>query len=198
MPDTLVVVIDNYDSFVYNIVDYLAKLGARSVVVRNDEISVSGIERMRPDRIIISPGPGNPLNPRDVGISPEVVRSLGRRTPILGICLGHQIIGAVYGGRVRRARTVRHGKQSPVEHYGHPLYSGVPRVFTAMRYHSLVVDRLPDEVLVTARSLDDGEIMGISHVEHPVHGVQFHPESVGTPHGLTILKNFLDNPYSPR
>ncbi len=194
MPD-LVVVIDNYDSFVYNIVDYLARLGARAVVFRNDEVTVRGVERLRPDRIIISPGPGSPLKPRDVGVSREIVERLGPTTPILGVCLGHQLIGAVYGARVRRARTVRHGKQSMVRHLGGKLYRGVPEVFPAMRYHSLAIDSPPETLEVTAVSLDDGEIMGVRHVEHPVHGVQFHPESIGTPHGLRILKNFLDDPY---
>ncbi len=191
----VVLVIDNYDSFVYNIVDVLAKIGVKSIVVRNDEITVKGVERIRPDRIILSPGPGNPLNRRDVGITPDVVRELGPRIPILGICLGHQVIGAVYGSRIRRARTVRHGKQSPIEHYGGELYRGVPTRFRAMRYHSLVVDDPPETLVVTAKSLDDGEIMGVRHADYPVHGVQFHPESVGTPHGEVILKNFIDNPY---
>ena len=193
--DVLVLVIDNYDSFVYNIVNSLASIGARGIVVRNDEISVEGIERINPDRIILSPGPGNPLNPRDVGVAPEVVRKLGNRIPILGVCLGHQLIGAVYGAKVRRAGVVRHGKQSQIEHYGDKLYHGVPRIFTAMRYHSLVVDEPPEQLIVTSRSLDDGEIMGIRHVEYPVHGVQFHPESIGTPDGPRILKNFIDDPY---
>ncbi len=194
MPD-LVVVIDNYDSFVYNIVDYLARLGARAFVFRNDEVTVRGVARLKPDRIIISPGPGSPLKPRDVGVSRDIVEKLGPTTPILGVCLGHQLIGAVYGARVRRARTVKHGKQSMVRHLGDKLYSSVPEVFPAMRYHSLALDTLPDSLKVTAVSLDDKEIMGVRHVEYPVHGVQFHPESIGTPHGLRILKNFLDDPY---
>jgi anthranilate synthase component 2 len=193
--DTLVLVIDNYDSFVYNIVNMLAGLGVRSLVVRNDEISVRGVARLRPDRIILSPGPGNPLSERDVGITPRIVRELGPMIPVLGICLGHQVIGAVYGARVRRARRVRHGKQSQVEHYGDKLYRGVPKVFMAMRYHSLVIDDPPEELVVTSRSLDDGEIMGIRHAEYPIHGVQFHPESIGTPEGLKILKNFINDPY---
>jgi len=193
--DTLVLVIDNYDSFVYNLVDVLANLGARSIVVRNDEITVRGVERMNPDRIIISPGPGSPLKPRDVGISIEVVRRLGWRIPILGVCLGHQVIGVAYGARVRRAKRIMHGKTDTIIHEGGKLYRGVPREFTAMRYHSLVIDDLPPVLRVEARSATDGEIMGVRHVEHPVHGVQFHPESIGTPHGPQILKNFLDDPW---
>jgi len=191
-----VLIIDNYDSFVYNLVNVLAELGARSIVVRNNEITVAGIERMRPDRVIISPGPGSPLNPRDVGVSVEAVRRLGRRgIPVLGVCMGHQVVGVAYGARVRRARRVMHGKTDTIRHMGGPLYRGVPEAFTAMRYHSLVIDEPPEELVVNAVSLGDGEIMGVRHVEHPVHGVQFHPESIGTPYGPRILRNFLDNPW---
>ena len=195
MPDTLVLVIDNYDSFVYNIVNVLAELGARSIVVRNDEISVRGVERLNPDRIIISPGPGSPLKPRDIGVSIEVVRRLGWRIPVLGVCLGHQAIGVAYGARVRRAKRIMHGKTDRVRHMGGKLYRGVPEEFTAMRYHSLVLDDIPDVLRVEAVSVTDGEVMGVRHVEHPVHGVQFHPESIGTPLGPRILKNFLDDPW---
>ncbi len=195
MADTLVLIIDNYDSFVYNLVNVLAELGARSIVVRNDEISVRGVERLNPDRIVISPGPGSPLKPRDVGVSIEVVRRLGWRIPILGVCLGHQAIGVAYGARVRRAKRIMHGKTDTIRHAGGKLYRGVPREFTAMRYHSLVIDDLPEVLRVEAVSATDGEIMGVRHVEHPVHGVQFHPESVGTPLGARILKNFLDDPW---
>ncbi|MHA1595596.1 MAG: anthranilate synthase component II [Candidatus Baldrarchaeia archaeon] len=193
--DTLVLIIDNYDSFVYNLVHVLAEFGARCIVVRNDEISVSGIKRIMPDRIIISPGPGSPTVPRDIGISLEVVRKLGEEVPILGVCLGHQVIGIAYGAIVRRAKRVLHGKIDNIEHYGDKLYRNVPKVFTAVRYHSLVLDNIPEELIVTARSKTDGEIMGLSHVEHPIWGVQFHPESIATPIGPTILKNFLDNPW---
>ena len=195
MPDTLVLIIDNYDSFVYNLVNVLAELGARSIVVRNDEISVRGVERLNPDRIIISPGPGSPLKPRDIGVSIEVVRRLGWRIPVLGVCLGHQAIGVAYGARVRRAKRIMHGKTDRVRHMGGKLYRGVPEEFTAMRYHSLVIDDLPEVLRVEAVSATDGEIMGVRHVEHPVHGVQFHPESIGTPLGPRILKNFLDDPW---
>lgn len=193
--DTLVLIIDNYDSFVYNLVHVLAELGARSIVVRNDEITVKGVERINPDRIIISPGPGTPLRRRDIGISVDVVRLLGWKIPVLGVCLGHQAIGVAFGARVRRARKIMHGKISVVEHYGDKLFRGIPEKFTAMRYHSLVLDSVPSELKITARSLDDGEIMGIRHVEYPIHGVQFHPESIGTPYGPRLLKNFLDDPY---
>jgi len=194
--DTLVLLIDNYDSFVYNIVHVLAELGARTLVVRNDEITVEGALRLRPDRVIISPGPGSPLNPRDVGISPQLVREAARRgIPVLGICMGHQVVAAAYGAGIRRARRIMHGKTDTVVHSGDSLYRGIPREFTAMRYHSLVADEPPEELKITAWSKTDGEIMGLRHVEHPVHGVQFHPESIGTPLGPRLLRNFLDNPW---
>nr|WP_269082829.1 aminodeoxychorismate/anthranilate synthase component II [Pyrodictium occultum] len=186
---------DNYDSFVYNLVNVLAELGARSIVVRNDEITVSGIERINPDRIIVSPGPGSPLSARDVGVSVEAVKRLGPRIPVLGVCLGHQVVGVAYGAKVRRARRIMHGKTDEIEHYGGSLYRGVPRVFTAARYHSLVLDEIPPVLEVTARSRSDGEVMGVRHREHPVHGVQFHPESIATPHGPRLLRNFLDDPW---
>lgn len=193
--DIVVLVIDNYDSFVYNLVHVLAELGARSVVVRNDEISVRGVERINPDRIIISPGPGTPLQRSDIGISIDIVRQLGWRIPVLGVCLGHQIIGVAFGAKIRRSSKIMHGKTSIIEHYGNKLFRGIPDTFVAMRYHSLVVHDVPQELEITSRSTDDREIMGIKHIEHPIHGVQFHPESIGTPHGPRILKNFLDDPY---
>jgi len=188
----LTLIVDNYDSFVYNIAHYVAELGSRPLVLRNDEVTVKMVERIRPDRIIISPGPGHPADPRDVGNSPDIVREFAPRVPLLGVCLGHQIIGHVFGASIRRAKTIKHGKTSQIRHYGGPLYLGIPEVFTAMRYHSLVVDNLPDVLAAEAVSLDDGEIMGIRHVEYPTYGVQFHPESVGTPLGKRIIKNFLD------
>ncbi len=163
--------------------------------MRNDEVTVSGIERIDPDRIILSPGPGTPLRSSDVGVSLRVVEELGPYIPVLGICLGHQAIGVAYGARVRRARRIMHGKTSRVEHNGGRLYAGVPRVFTAMRYHSLVLDDIPGCLEVTAVSREDGEVMGIRHKRYPVHGVQFHPESIGTPYGPRILRNFLEDPY---
>lgn len=188
----MTLIVDNYDSFVYNIAHYVAELGSRPLVLRNDEVSVKIVERIRPDRIVISPGPGHPANPRDVGASIDIVREFAGRVPILGVCLGHQIIGVVFGAEVRRAKTIKHGKTSQVRHMGGPLYVGVPEVFTAMRYHSLVIDKVPPSLVVDAVSLDDGEVMGVRHVEYPVYGVQYHPESVGTPLGKKIIKNFLD------
>ncbi len=191
MPD-LTLIVDNYDSFVYNLAQMIGELGSRPLVIRNDELTVKMVERIRPDRIVISPGPGTPLNERDVGVSPHVVRVFGPRVPILGVCLGHQIIGVVYGARIRRARTIKHGKTSQVRHSGGPLYMGVRNPFTAMRYHSLALDDVPPSLNVEAVSLDDGEIMGVRHVEYPVYGVQFHPESIGTDEGYRIMRNFLD------
>jgi anthranilate synthase component 2 len=188
----LTLIVDNYDSFVYNIAHYVGELGSRPLVLRNDEVTVKLVERIRPDRIIISPGPGHPANPRDVGNSPDIVREFSGRIPILGVCLGHQIIGHVFGARIRQARTIKHGKTSQIRHNGGLLYRGVPEVFTAARYHSLVVDDLPPVLIAEAYSLDDNEIMGLRHVEHPTFGVQFHPESVATPFGKRIIKNFLD------
>ncbi len=188
----LTLIVDNYDSFVYNLAQIVGELGSRPLVIRNDELTVKMVERIRPDRIIISPGPGTPLKERDVGVSPQIVKVFGPRIPILGVCFGHQIIGVVYGAKVRRAKTIKHGKTSQVRHNGGPLYMGVHNPFTAMRYHSLALDDLPGHLVVEAVSLDDGEIMGVRHVEYPVYGVQFHPESVGTQDGYKMLRNFLD------
>jgi len=188
-----VVIIDNYDSFVYNIAQYIGELGAKPLVFRNDEVTVKVIERLRPGGIIISPGPGNPLNPRDVGISPEVVRYFAGRVPILGVCLGHQIIGAVYGARVRRARVVKHGKTSTIMVINESrLLRNLPKTFEGMRYHSLVIDDVREPLKVTAVSEDDGEVMAVEHVDYPIFGVQFHPESIGTQYSIQILRNFLD------
>ncbi len=188
-----IVIIDNYDSFVYNIAQYIGELGGKPLVFRNDEVTVKVIERLRPDGIVISPGPGNPLNPRDVGISPEVIRRFAGRVPILGVCLGHQIIGVVYGARVRRARTIKHGKTSMIRVVSDSrLFSNIPRVFEGMRYHSLVIDDIREPLRITAVSEDDGEVMAVEHVEYPVFGVQFHPESIGTRYGIQILRNFLN------
>lgn len=186
-------IIDNYDSFVYNIAQYVGELDSRPLVFRNDEVSIKALERIRPDRIIISPGPGTPLNPRDIGISKDVILHFKGKVPILGVCMGHQTIGVAFGARIRRARTIKHGKTSVIRIIKtSPIFSGIPSEIEGMRYHSLVIDNPPPELEVTAVSTDDDEIMAIQHVEHPIFGVQFHPESIGTPMGKKILKNFLN------
>jgi anthranilate synthase/aminodeoxychorismate synthase-like glutamine amidotransferase len=185
----MLLVIDNYDSFTYNLVQYFGELGVDPVVRRNDEISVSEIEAMAPSKICISPGP---CTPDQAGISCEVVRRFGPRVPLLGVCLGHQSIGQVFGGEVVRADRLMHGKTSPILHGGKGVFAGLPNPFTATRYHSLIVRRenLPDCLEITAETAE-GEIMGLSHRTHPVHGVQFHPESILTAEGKTLLRNFL-------
>ncbi len=187
----MLLVVDNYDSFTYNLVQYLGELGADIEVHRNDAITVDRVEQLRPSRIVISPGPGRP---EDAGITTEVIRRLGPTTPILGVCLGHQAIGVVYGGTVCRARTPMHGKTSTVEHDGKGVFAGIEAPFEAGRYHSLVIAAgdVPPELEVSARTRDDGTIMAVRHRTHPVHGVQFHPESVLTAEGRRILKNFLE------
>lgn len=189
----MILVIDNYDSFTYNIVQELGELGADIEVARNDQISITEIHAMSPSHIIISPGPGFP---KDAGISNEVIRTFGAEIPLLGVCLGHQCIGEVYGGKVIHAPSLMHGKTSPVLHYGDPLFSEVPSPFIATRYHSLVVEdeSLPDELEVIART-ESGEIMGVRHNQYPVVGVQFHPESILTDFGMKILQNFLEKQY---
>ena len=183
-------VIDNYDSFTFNLVQYLGELGARSEVMRNDAIEVAAIAERRPDAIVISPGP---CTPREAGVSVETVRRYAGRIPILGVCLGHQSIGAAYGAAIVPARTLMHGKTSPIHHSPTGLFSGLPDPFEATRYHSLAIDRatLPAELEVTAWTAD-GEVMGIAHTELAVFGVQFHPESILTGEGKALLKNFLE------
>ena len=185
-----VLVVDNYDSFTFNLVQRLGELGARCVVIRNDTATVAAIAEHRPAAIVISPGPKAPA---DAGISVELIRRLGEDLPVLGVCLGHQAIGEAYGGRVVRAASLMHGKLSPVHHDGRGLFAGVPDPFAATRYHSLVVEEtsLPADLEVTART-SDGVIMGLRHRAHPVVGVQFHPESIGTEAGYRILENFLE------
>lgn len=188
----MILVIDNYDSFTYNLVQYLGELGAEPRVFRNDELTVDDVRRLRPDRILISPGPGDP---DDGGVSNDVIRRCGPSLPILGVCLGHQCIGHVYGGRVARAPRLMHGKTSSVHHSGDGLFAGVPSPFQATRYHSLIVEvPLPTCLEVTARTAA-GEIMALRHVDHPVVGVQFHPESILTEHGKDILANFLEGEW---
>jgi anthranilate synthase/aminodeoxychorismate synthase-like glutamine amidotransferase len=187
----MILVIDNYDSFTYNLVQYLGELGADVRVRRNNAITVGEIEAMAPDQILISPGPGRP---EDAGITPDVIRRFGPTTPLLGVCLGHQAIGIVYGGTVCRATTPMHGKTSTVEHDGKGVFAGMTAPFLAGRYHSLIVSpaNLPAELEVSARTQEDGTIMAIRHRAYPVHGVQFHPESILTEEGRRILRNFLD------
>ena len=185
----MLLLIDNYDSFTWNLAQYLGELGAAPVVRRNDEISVADVEAMRPSKVVISPGPGRP---EDAGITVDVIRRVGQTTPLLGVCLGHQGIGVAFGGSVVRAPQLMHGKVSSVDHDGRGVFRGVSRPFTAGRYHSLVVaDPLPD-VLEAAARTEDGTIMGVRHRQYPIHGVQFHPESVLTSAGRQMLQNFLE------
>ena len=186
----MLLLIDNYDSFTYNLYQYLAELGAEVVTVRNDKTTLEDIEAMDPQGIVISPGPGTPL---EAGISNDVIRHFGPRLPTLGVCLGHQCIGYVYGAKVDRAGEIRHGKTSMIHHNGQGVLTGLPDPFEAIRYHSLVVypETVPDELEVTAWT-DNGLIMGLRHKVHPVEGVQFHPESIMTPVGKALLQNFLD------
>jgi anthranilate synthase/aminodeoxychorismate synthase-like glutamine amidotransferase len=193
----MILLIDNYDSFVYNLARYVQELGAEPRVVRHDAVDVKDIEGLAPSHIIISPGP---CSPAEAGISTEVVHQLGPRIPILGVCLGHQCIGAAYGGEIVRARAPMHGKTSRIHHQGTGLFSGLPDPFTATRYHSLVIrpGSIPPSLRVTATS-ENGEIMAVQHAEHPVYGVQFHPESVLTEHGYRLIDHFLNGvPATPR
>lgn len=185
----MLLMIDNYDSFTFNIVQYLAQLGEEVRVVRNDEISVADIAGLRPDRIVVSPGP---CSPEEAGISVAAIRAYAGTIPLLGVCLGHQSIGAAFGGSVVRSVSLMHGKTSPIHHDGKELFAGLPNPFNATRYHSLVVERttLPDCLEVTAW-VENGEIMGMRHRELPVWGVQFHPESILTEGGMQLLDNFL-------
>ncbi len=185
----MILLIDNYDSFTYNLYQYLTELGARVDVRRNDAVTVRDVEKLHPEKIVISPGPKTPI---DAGISLEVIAHLGPSTPILGICLGHQCIGQAFGGRVVRAPEPKHGKTSPIHHSGAGVMQGLPSPFEAGRYHSLVVDRgsVPADLEITAETVD-GLVMGLRHRNYPVEGVQFHPESVLTPVGKQLLRNFL-------
>lgn len=189
----MILVLDNYDSFTYNLVQYLGELGAEPVVRRNDAVSVGDVEAMDPAGIVISPGPGVPAR---AGISIPLVRAFGERRPVLGVCLGHQAIAEAFGGRIVRAARLMHGKTSPVSHDASGVFHDLPNPLTAMRYHSLLVDpqSCPDELEVTAWTADRpsrDEIMGLRHRDRPVFGVQFHPESVGTAHGRQLIQNFL-------
>ncbi len=188
-----VLILDNFDSFVYNLADYVGRLGAEAIVVRSNKITLNEVEEIDPDRIIISPGPGHPSEKQYTGVCEDVITRFSRDTPILGVCLGHQLIVHAFGGRVIRARRIVHGKPSPISHDGRGIFEGLENPLMAGRYHSLVADEegLPDCLEISARSLDDGEIMGVRHRSLPIAGVQFHPESILTTSGIKILRNFL-------
>jgi len=186
----MILVIDNYDSFTYNLVQYLGELGAELEVYRNDKITLGRINKMKPAKIVISPGPGKP---KDAGISEDVIRTFGKSIPVLGVCLGHQAIGEVFGGKIIGAKSLMHGKTSLIYHNGKSIFKGVKNPFEATRYHSLIVERksFPKVLKITAQTKDK-EIMGLQHAKYPIYGVQFHPESILTLEGKKILKNFLE------
>ncbi|MCS7133053.1 MAG: aminodeoxychorismate/anthranilate synthase component II [Aigarchaeota archaeon] len=189
-----VLILDNFDSFVYNLADYVGKLGHRAEVVRSVKVTLHDILELNPDRIILSPGPGHPSQRRFTGISQEVVKELSREIPILGVCLGHQVIVHAFGGKIVKAKRIMHGKTSPVKHNGEGVFKGLRNPLIAGRYHSLVVDgeNLPECFEITARSLDDDEVMAVRHKETPLVGLQFHPESILTEDGIEIIRNFLE------
>jgi anthranilate synthase component 2 len=186
----VILVIDNYDSFTYNLVQYLGELGTEPVVRRNDQITLDEIATLHPDRIVISPGPGRP---EQAGITLEVIKRFGPTTPLLGVCLGHQAIGMAFGGSVVRATVPMHGKTSSISHDGRGVFTGIASPFTVARYHSLVVDRegLPKDLEIAAETEDDATVMALRHRQYPIHGVQFHPESIMTREGAHLLRNFL-------
>jgi anthranilate synthase component II len=186
----MILLIDNYDSFTYNLYQYLGELGEEMVVKRNDELTISDIEELNPEAIVISPGPGRPEN---AGICVEVIQSYYERIPILGICLGHQAIGYSFGATITKAEKIMHGKVSKLQHLEKEIFRSLPQQIEVMRYHSLVIqkDTLPDDFEVLAKSIDDDEIMAIKHHKYPLYGMQFHPESVGTADGKQLLNNFL-------
>ena len=191
----MLLMIDNYDSFTFNLVQYFGELGEEVVTLRNDAVTLDEIERLAPARIVISPGP---CSPAEAGISVPLLHRFAGRIPILGVCLGHQAIGAAFGGDVVRARTIMHGKTSPVTHDGRGVFAGIPSPYTVVRYHSLAVarDTLPDCLEISAQT-DDGEIMGLRHRKYAIEGVQFHPESIETEHGHRLLRNFLELAHNP-
>lgn len=188
----MILVLDNYDSFTYNLVQYLGEMGAEMAIYRNDRITLGEVEAMQPEKIVISPGP---CTPKEAGISIDLIRKFGSRIPILGVCLGHQAIGEAFGGEVIRAPRLMHGKTSMIEHDGRSIYRQLPNPFEATRYHSLIIRResMPDELQITAWT-QEGEVMGVRHKSFPVEGVQFHPESILTQAGKALLKNFLTMP----
>jgi anthranilate synthase component 2 len=189
-----ILIIDNYDSFVYNIAQLFGKLSTDPVVFRNNKISLKDIKKMQPDGIVLSPGPGHPADKKSFGICGDIIQTLGPITPVLGVCLGHQGIVHVYGGTVINAHVIRHGKTSKIKYRDDELFYKLSNPFVATRYHSLVAsrDNFPECLEITAESLDDSEIMGLKHKKHPIFGVQFHPESVLTKNGYRILENFID------
>lgn len=187
--DAMLLMIDNYDSFTYNLVQYLGEMGFEPFVRRNDELSVEDVEKLKPSAIVLSPGP---CTPAEAGICVPLIQRLAGRVPILGVCLGHQAIGAAFGGNIVRARRLMHGKASPIRHDGCGVFEGLPSPFSAIRYHSLVIERetMPECLVETATSEDDDEIMGVRHRDLALEGIQFHPESILTEHGKTMLRNF--------
>lgn len=189
-----VLVIDNYDSFVYNLVQYIGELGAETIVYRNDQVTLKQVKELKPDRIVISPGPGTPEEDRYFGVCKEILQQVSREIPTLGVCLGHQGIIYTFGGKVVSAQRLMHGKTSKIKHDGKGVFKGVHNPFTATRYHSLAGEKysIPSCLKVTAESVDDGEIMGVRHIKYPIEGVQFHPESILCEDGKLIIKNFLD------
>ena len=186
----MILIIDNYDSFTYNLVQYIGTLNPDLEVHRNDKITIDEIKKIKPERIVISPGPGKP---EDAGLSIDVVKEFGELTPIFGICLGHQAITVAFGGKVERANEIVHGKTSKITHTGSDIFKGIPKSFEATRYHSLVAleDSFPSKLKITAKT-DNGLIMALEHIEYPIYGVQFHPESIVTEHGMSMVKNFLE------
>jgi anthranilate synthase component 2 len=188
-----VLVIDNYDSFVYNLVQYIGELGAEVLVYRNDQVSLEQVKKLKPDRIVISPGPGTPEDARYFGVCAAILQDVSRRVPTLGVCLGHQGIIHAFGGKIVSAKRLMHGKTCAVKHDGKGVFNGVRNPFTATRYHSLAGDKcsIPSCLQVTAVSIADGEVMGVRHAEYPIEGVQFHPESILCEDGKLIMKNFL-------
>jgi len=189
-----VLVIDNYDSFVYNLVQYIGELGAETIVYRNDQVTLKQVKELKPDRIVISPGPGTPEDARYFGVCTEILQHVSREVPTLGVCLGHQGIIHAFGGKVVSAKRLMHGKTSKIKHDGKGVFRGVHNPFTATRYHSLAGEKysIPSCLEITAESIDDGEVMGIRHTEYPIEGIQFHPESILCEDGKLIIKNFLD------
>jgi anthranilate synthase component II len=189
-----VLVIDNYDSFVYNLVQYIGELGAETIVYRNNEVNLKQLTQLKPDRIVISPGPGTPEDVRYFGVCTSILQTMSRTTPTLGVCLGHQGIINAFGGKIIHAKRLMHGKTCTIKHDEKGIFQGVRNPFTATRYHSLAGERcsIPSCLEITAECIDDGEIMGVRHVEYPIDGVQFHPESILCEDGKVIIKNFLD------